>query len=127
MKTKILMSINPQYVKNILNGTKKYEYRKNAAKEKVSSIVIYETSPHKRVVAEVEIVDILAHSPDELWRRTYKDSGVSKEFFDKYFEEREIAYAYKLGKIDVFEKPKMLNEYGIKVAPQSFVYITSNC
>lgn len=123
MKKKILISINPEHVKNIINGIKKYEYRKIAAKQDISSIIIYETTPVKRIVAEAEIIDVLMYSPEELWKLTKGESGISKEFFDEYFEGKEIAYAYKLGKIKVYDEPKTLLEYGIKAAPQSFVYI----
>lgn len=123
MKRKILISINPEHVENILKGIKKYEYRKVAAKEDISSIIIYETSPVKRIVAEAEIVDVIMCSPEELWNKTKEDSGISKQFFDKYFKGREYAYAYKLGEVKVFDKPKTLIEYGIKFAPQSFVYV----
>ncbi len=123
MKKKILISINPEHVKNIINGIKKYEYRKIAAKQDISSIIIYETTPVKRIVAEAEIIDVLMYSPEELWKLTKEESGISKEFFDEYFEGKEIAYAYKLGKIKVYDEPKTLLEYGIKAAPQSFVYI----
>lgn len=123
MKKKILISINPEHVKNIINGIKKYEYRKIAAKQDISSIIIYETTPVKRIVAEAEIIDVLMYSPEELWKLTKEESGISKEFFDEYFEGKEIAYAYKLGKIKVYNEPKTLLEYGIKAAPQSFVYI----
>ena len=109
MKKKILISINPEHVQNIIKGIKKYEYRKIAAKQDISSIVIYETTPVKRIVAEAEIIDVLMYSPEEL--------------FDEYFDGKEIAYAYKLGKIKVYDEPKTLLEYGIKAAPQSFVYI----
>lgn len=123
MKKKILISINPEHVKNIINGIKKYEYRKIAAKQDISSIIIYETTPVKRIVAEAEIIDVLMYSPEELWKLTKEESGISKAFFDEYFEGKEIAYAYKLGKIKVYDEPKTLLEYGIKAAPQSFVYI----
>lgn len=123
MKKRILISINPEHVENIINGIKKYEYRKIAAKQDISSIIIYETTPIKRVVAEAEIEDVLMYSPSELWNRTKDASGISKEFFDKYFEGRDIAYAYKLCKIKVYDTPKTLMEFGIKAAPQSFVYI----
>ena len=96
MKKKILISINPEHVENILNGTKKYEYRKIAAKQDISSIIIYETMPVKRIVAEAEIIDVLMLSPEELWAQTKDASGISKAFFDEYFQDREIAYAYKL-------------------------------
>ena len=123
MKKKIIISINPEHVENILNGTKKYEYRKIAAKQDISSIIIYETTPVKRIVAEAEIIDVLMYSPEDLWELTKEGSGISKDFFDEYFEGREVAYAYKLGKIKVYDEPKTLLDYGIKAAPQSFVYI----
>lgn len=123
MKNKILISINPEHVANIINGTKKYEYRKIAAKQDISSIIIYETTPIKRIVAEAEIAEVLMLPPEELWELTKNASGISKKFFDEYFKDRQIAYAYKLGEIKVFETPKTLLDYGIKAAPQSFVYI----
>ena len=123
MKRKILISINPEHVENIINGTKKYEYRRVAAKQDISSIIIYDTFPIKRIVAEAEIEDVLMLSKEELWNVTKDKSGISKEFYDEYFKEKEIAYAYKLGKVTVYEEPKLLSEYNIKCAPQSFVYL----
>ena len=120
---KILISINPEHVENILSGIKKYEYRKGAAKDDISSIIIYETTPVKRVVAEAEIIDVLMCGPEELWELTKEGSGISKKFFDKYFKDKEVAYAYKLGEIKVFETPKTLSDFGIRTAPQSFVYV----
>ncbi len=123
MKRKILISINPEHVQNIIAGIKKYEYRKIAAKQDISSIIIYETTPIKRIVAEAEIIDVLELPPEELWNQTKNESGISKAFFDKYFDNRTVAYAYKLGKIKVYDTPKTLMDYGIKAAPQSFVYV----
>lgn len=123
MKKKILISINPEHVDNIIKGIKKYEYRKIAAKQDISSIIIYETTPVKRVVAEAEIIDVLEFPPEELWEITKYESGISKKFFDKYFKDRKVAYAYKLGEIKVYDEPKFLMDYGIKAAPQSFIYL----
>lgn len=123
MKRKILISINPEHVQNIIAGIKKYEYRKIAAKQDISSIIIYETTPIKRIVAEAEIIDVLELPPEELWNQTKNESGISKAFFDKYFDNRMVAYAYKLGKIRVYDTPKTLMDYGVKAAPQSFVYV----
>lgn len=123
MKSKILISINPEHVQNIIAGIKKYEYRKIAAKQDISSIIIYETTPIKRIVAEAEIIDVLELPPEELWEQTKNESGISKAFFDRYFNNRTVAFAYKLGKIKVYDKPRTLMDYGIKAAPQSFVYV----
>lgn len=123
MKKKILISINPEHVQNIISGVKKYEYRRVAAKQDISSIIIYETTPIKKIVAEAEIVEVLMLTPEQLWAQTKEESGITKEFFDKYFDGREVAYAYKLGEIKVYEQPKTLLDFGIKAAPQSFVYV----
>lgn len=123
MEKKIIISINPEHVINIINGTKKYEYRTKAAKKDIRKILIYETLPIKKIVAEVEILDVIALTPEQLWEHTKNESGISKIFYDQYFEGRETAYAYKLGKVKVFEHPKELKDYGLKFAPQSFVYV----
>ena len=91
MKRKILISINPEHVRNIISGKKKYEYRKIAAKQDISAIIIYETVPTKRVVAEAEILAVLELPPEELWQQTKEYSGITKKFFDQYFEKREVA------------------------------------
>lgn len=120
---KILISINPEHVEKILDGSKRFEYRTKAAKKDIKSLIIYSTSPMKKVVAEAEIVEVIALSPEELWKETNAYSGIQKEFFDDYFKDRKIAYAYKLGRITPFNEPKALKDYGISYAPQSFIYV----
>ena len=123
MKRNIIISINPEHAENIINGTKKFEYRTKAAKCDVGKIIIYETTPVKKIVAEVEIVDVLMMSPNALWNETKLASGISKDYFDAYFKNREVAYDYKLGTIKVYDRPRELAEFGLKFAPQSFVYV----
>lgn len=120
---KILISINPEHVENILEGLKKYEYRTKVAKKDINKIIVYSTFPTKKVVAEVEIIEVLIMTPDELWNLTKEQGCISKEFFDEYFYGREVACAYKLGKVKKFEKPLELSDFGVKAAPQSFVYL----
>ena len=120
---KILLSINPEYVERILNKTKRFEYRTKVAKKDVKAILVYCTFPTKMVVAKVKIKSILCDTPNNLWERTKEFSGISKKFFDEYFKDREIAYAYELGEIIEYKKPKPLKDFGIEFAPQSFVYV----
>lgn len=121
---KILMSIKPEYVEQILSGKKKYEYRKIKAKRKnIEKMIIYSTYPVMKVVAEVDILSIIEDSPNNLWKQTKFESGVAKEFYNKYYKNRDCAIAYELGNVKVYDKPKDLNEYGIKYAPQSFIYL----
>ncbi len=123
MKKSIIISINPEHVENIISGIKKFEYRTKAAKNDVNKIIIYETTPIKRIVAEAEIIEVLMMNPEELWNETKDQSGITKKFFDSYFKGRDTAYAYKLGEVKRYKEPKTLQEFGLKCAPQSFVYI----
>ena len=121
---KILMPINPEYVDEILAGRKKYEYRKIKAKRtNIDKMIIYSTSPVMKVVAEVEIKGILQENPEQLLELTKNYSGVTKEFYNQYYKNKNIAIAYELGKIVKYEKPKDLIDIGINYIPQSFVYM----
>lgn len=123
MKRKIIISINPEHVENIINGIKKFEYRTVAAKNDIDKIIIYETYPVKKIVAEAEILEILKMEPSKLWDLTKDESGITKTFYDKYFKDRKIAYAYRLGKVRVYETPIDITTYGFKTGPQSYVYV----
>lgn len=121
---RILMPINPEYVDEILAGRKKYEYRKIKAKRNnIDKMIIYSTSPIMKVVAEVDIKKILEEEPEKLWEMTKNESGITKEFYNKYYKNKNTAIAYKLGTIKVYDEPKNLNDIGINYVPQSFVYL----
>ena len=120
---KILISINPKYVERILDGTKKFEFRTKAAKQDINALIIYSTYPTKKVVAEAEIIEDLEMTRSELWLETKKYAGIVKKDYDKYFANRKVAYAYKLGKIKIFKAPRNLEHYGVHFAPQSFIYV----
>ena len=120
----ILMPINPQYVDEILAGRKKYEYRKIKAKRKnVDKMIIYSTSPIMKVVAEVDVKEILEETPEKLWEITKSESGITKSFYNKYYKNKDTAIAYKLGEIKFYNEPKELNDIGINYVPQSFIYL----
>ena len=120
---RILLSINPEHVDNILIGQKLYEFRKIQCKEKVDKIVIYSTFPVMKVVGEADVDDVIVDKPESVWDITSEYSGITKLFFDKYYKNKDKAVAYKLSNVIKYEQPKSLSNYGIKCAPQSFVYI----
>lgn len=120
---RILLSINPEYVEQIINKEKIYEFRKIRCKKDIDNIVIYATAPVGKVVAEAEVVDVLEDIPETLWEKTKDFSGITQEFFMDYYKNKEIAIAYKLGKIKKYKTPKSLKDFGVKIAPQSFVYL----
>lgn len=122
--SKILISIKPKYVDEILLGNKKYEYRKTKPKrDNINKIIIYSTYPIMKVVAEVEIKKIIVDEPNIIWNKTKKQSGTTKKFFDEYFKNKKKAVAFELGKIKVYSNHMTLSDFDIKYAPQSFIYL----
>ena len=119
----ILISINPEHVSNILNGSKRFEFRKIQCKKNVDKMVIYSTSPVMKVVAEAEIKDVLTDDPETVWEKTSEYAGISREFFDRYYEGRNTAVAFELGDVREFDEPRELSQYGISNPPQSFIYL----
>lgn len=104
-------------------GIKKYEFRKSVSKVPVNKIIIYATSPIKKVVGEAIVENILADSPKNIWQQTKNESGVSAKFFNAYYMGKLQAVAYKLGAVTKYDNPKELSSYGISQAPQSFIYL----
>lgn len=119
----MLLSINPEHVENILLGVKRFEFRKVRCKSEVDKIIIYATSPVMQVVAEAEVAGIIEDDVQAVWNLTSEFAGISYDFYERYYEGKEKAIAYKLGKVKKYSKPKLLSDYGLTFAPQSFVYV----
>ncbi|HEM3497435.1 TPA: ASCH domain-containing protein [Streptococcus suis] len=123
---KALLSIKPEFVEEIIEGKKRFEYRKKVFKRTdITSIVIYATKPYGKVVGEFEIAEIIEENLDVLWDKTKNFSGISEEFFYDYFKNRESGFAIKIKEFVEYEEHLELSEFdsSIKVAPQSFCYI----
>ena len=120
---RMLLSINPEYVKKIFDGTKRFEFRKIQCRSNVESILIYETAPTMKVVGEAKIKRILTGNLSEVWQKTKVGSGISKSYFDLYYKNRNNAVVYELEEVTKYAVPRNLNSYGVSQAPQSFRYI----
>ena len=123
---KALLSIKPEFVEEIIEGRKKFEYRKKVFKRSdISSIVVYATKPYGKVVGEFEIETILEENIDKLWSDTKHLSGISEEFFYEYFKDRDSGFAIQIKKFREYNKHLELSEFDstIKAPPQSFCYI----
>ncbi|MBW7933425.1 MAG: ASCH domain-containing protein [Gemmatimonadaceae bacterium] len=124
---KILLSIKPDFAFSILDGSKRFEFRRRIHRDdRVHTVVIYATMPVGRVIGEFTIRDIHTESPDRLWRKTSRFSGISKEFFDSYFEGRDIGHAIEVKKVKRYRTPRPIHEFlAHGIAPQSYAYLPS--
>lgn len=123
---KVLLSIKPEYVEQIFNGKKKYEYRKSLFKRSdIKVVVVYATKPVGKVIGEFEIDEIIEDGPNELWEQTKEYSGINKKDYMSYFNERDKGFAIAIKRINRYDIPLDLVDISkdIKVAPQSFRYI----
>jgi len=120
---KLLLSINPEHVENILNGKKKFEFRKVRCRAEVESIVIYSTSPVMQVVAEAIVEEIIEGDVQEVWKLTKDYAGISRKFFFQYYKGKKKAVAYKLSSVAPYSEPKPLSDFGVAHPPQSFAYL----
>lgn len=119
----ILLAINPEFVEKILNGQKKFEFRRRVPSANVDKIIIYATAPVKKVVGVARVREIISMSPNDLWNVTHEFAGIGRGFFDSYFFGCDVAHAYVLENVQKYKQPRELSDFGIRAAPQSFVYI----
>lgn len=122
---KAILSIKPEYVSQILEGRKTYEFRRKIFKRTdIDAIAIYCTSPQSAIVAEAKIGNIISAPPELLWQQTGEYGGICHDSFMAYFRGVDMAYAISLQSVKAFKQPKRLSEYApnVKAAPQSFVY-----
>jgi predicted transcriptional regulator len=125
---KLLLSIKPEFVEKILSGEKRFEYRKAGFKRSdVRTAMIYSTSPVKKLVGEFDVEEVIYGSPDNIWKKTHAQSGITKTFFDSYFESRKTAVALRIGDVRAYDTPIAPEEIidGFK-APQSFKYLSED-
>lgn len=120
----ILLPIKPKYVELIFKGEKIFEYRKKKPTSDINKIVIYETSPKKRIVGMADVVEVLQNSPDIIWETTNLKGGISKKDYASYFSSKDLAFAFVLTNIRKFQKEIELSMLGISYVPQSFVYLS---
>jgi len=119
------LSIKPEFAESILNGEKRFEFRKGVFRNKeVKTVVIYATMPVGKVVGEFDIDGIISSEPAELWKTTRKYAGITRDFFDAYFSQRTTGFAIAVKNPRRYENPVLLKELVPgAVPPQSFRYI----
>lgn len=125
---KILLSIKPEFVEKIFDGTKSFEFRKSIFKnQSVKTVVIYATMPVGKIVGEFDIECIYEDSPNKIWDKTQENAGISKDFFDLYFNGRKKAYAISISNTREYTKPIEPEHFMENFfPPQSYMYLEDN-
>ena len=124
---KVILSIKPEFAEKILDGTKRFEFRKaSVTATQVKTVVIYATKPVGKVVGEFDIDTVHIDAPQKIWAKTRPFAGIKKSFFDEYYRDRTVAVAIGVGEVRRFVVPLELNDLGEDITPpQSFRYLPS--
>jgi len=122
--TSVILSIKPRHAQAIMNGTKRFEFRRRIFRnEKVDTAYIYATSPVRKIVGRIVIARIIETDLPHLWRLSSEYSGLHEEEFLSYFHGLDKGFAIEIEDVEEFDEPidpkDLLPDF---VPPQSFCY-----
>ena len=121
-----ILSIKPKYVNAILEGDKRYEFRKTSFRRDVKEVFVYATKPIGKIVCKFYVGEIIEDKPEKLWKN-YRDlSGLTEEEFFTYFSGMRKGVAIEIEDVEKFKEPidpKMI--YPEFTPPQSWIYLSS--
>lgn len=121
-KNNIILPIAPKYAQSILDGKKRYEYRKKLCSKNIDTIYLYATAPVKSIIGEVKVKNKVVMDKEQLWKISRLESGITYDFFCEYFRNTLTGSAYQLGEYKRYKRGIPLPEIGIDYTIQSFVY-----
>ena len=120
----ILISIKPAYAEAILSGRKSVEFRKASFPKRVGTMVLYATSPVKKIVGVANVGAVVVLGPEGAWRRYHERGAIERRAFNAYYDGSKKAVCLEIGEARRLPKPldpcKLIREFR---APQSFRYL----
>jgi predicted transcriptional regulator len=125
MPMRVLLSVKPRFAEAILSGTKTFEFRRAMFRRTdVRTVVLYASSPTRKVVGEFIIEEVLSLAPDALWGATGAGGAIDRDYFDQYFQGCTTGHALKVKRARRYRSPLCLrSDFGIEHPPQSFRYV----
>lgn len=119
----VILSIKPVFANAIFAGLKKVEFRKSLFKENIDCVLVYSSSPIKRIIGYFTIKQIVKDSPQRLWEQFGPDGFINKEDFLKYFDQKKTGYSICIDKTTRFSQDiNPLDVFEKFTPPQSFCY-----
>ncbi|MCP9237951.1 ASCH domain-containing protein [Lewinella sp. JB7] len=129
MKEALLISVKPQYVDRILDGTKTIELRKVKPRQAdVQLVIIYCTYPNKEVACICKIEEILEMNPTDLWNNYNDWLGIEKASFFDYYQKSTKAVGIKIKDVVALPRELSLDEVRRRLPgfspPQTYQYVS---
>jgi predicted transcriptional regulator len=106
----IVMSVHPNYSKQIFDGKKSIEIRRKFnSKWKNHVATIYSSSPVKEILGFATIKNVIEDKPENIWDKYSEKIGCSKAEFEGYTKGTKKVFAIFLSEIDRFHNNLSLN------------------
>ena len=128
MNEALFISVKPEFVAKIFDGSKTIELRKSTPKvNKGDLIIIYSTSPVMSIIGTCIVQDIIVMKPSKLWNEYSHQLGIDKKRFSEYYENKDLAIGIVLKEKKKFYNPISLINFRKTFPkfrpPQTFRYI----
>ena len=121
---RVLLSIKSEHADNIMSKRKTVELRKDGFPEDCKLMVLYCTSPIKRILGEVEVDHVLTGSKETIWLMYGSQTCITKEQFDAYYKGQHWASAIVIKQVLnkwSFDPKKVFEKFH---APMSWMYLS---
>jgi len=125
----ILLAIKPVWANAILDGRKRYEFRRQPPRYawRNTTVVMYATEPISAIIGEFKIDSVIRKPFEDLWRVVGEYAGVSEGILREYFRGRDVCVAIKIKDPKKYDKPIRLEDIRRLlpsfVPPQNFIYL----
>ena len=118
-----LLSIHPEFVEKIFDGSKTIELRRTKLRD-VQHVVVYATSPVMKIVGHFDVEEIVEDTPNNLWRDYRATTGIDKKRFFQYYENRKLAVGIKIKQTHLLATPRKITFLSPDLTPpQSVRYL----
>lgn len=107
-----------------MRGEKKVEFRRRLWKSDVDTVVVYASSPTKKVIGFFRVSFVDHGSPQRLWNRHGSVGSIDLGEYLTYYAGTRNGIAVGVGKVHRLRDTEGLQEAtGLERAPQSFAYL----
>jgi len=127
----LFLSIQPKYAERIIAGSKTADLRKARPNVKEGDlIVLYVSSPVKKIKALATVEAITSARPEQLWQQVSHKAGVTNQEYTDYFRGKSIGHAIHLTELHLLDTPialsKLRQYWSGFHPPQNYRYITKS-
>lgn len=122
-KQTVMISVSPDEAIELFDNGKSAIFFKVTPVYPVGRVVVYVTSPIKKVLGEFDLLDIKKGKVSRMWD-SYKDySVISTNKVFKYFMDHTDAHALIASRVYKYRNPKELASFDMKRGPSGFTYL----